>query len=134
MTKILLPLVLVVALGGCASAGNDRVKAETMGTVGSKVTKGVTTKDQVRALYGEPGSVSLTDGGSEVWHYAYAHATATAASYIPIVGIFAGGSNVEKNELVFIFDKTNIVQNYTVHASQSTVQRGTSGGVGDNAN
>ncbi len=133
MKRILLPLALVVVLGGCASAGNDRVKAETMDTVSTKVTKGVTTKDQVRALYGEPGAVSLTDGGSEVWHYAYSHATATAASYIPIVGLFAGGANVEKNEVVFIFDKSDVVQNYTVHASQSTVQRGTSGGVGADA-
>ncbi|HUN52967.1 MAG TPA: outer membrane protein assembly factor BamE [Candidatus Sulfotelmatobacter sp.] len=111
-------------LAACASAGNEKVRTETMASVGAKVTKGVTTKDQVKALYGEPMSVSLTDAGGEVWHYAYAHATATAVSFVPIVGLFAGGADVNKNEVVFIFDKNNVVQNYTVHASQSEVRRG----------
>lgn len=66
----------------------------------------------------------LTDGGSEVWHYEYAHATANGASYVPIVGLFAGGAHVNKNELVFIFDKNDVMQNYTVHASESDVRRG----------
>jgi len=95
-----------------------------MDTVGTKVVKGTTTKDQVRSLYGEPTAVSLTDAGSEVWTYEYAHATANAASFVPIVGMFAGGSNVNKNEVVFIFDKNNVMQNYTVHASQTEVRRG----------
>ena len=95
-----------------------------MDTVGSKVIKGTTTKDQVRALYGEPTNVSLTDAGSEVWTYEYAHGTANAASYVPIVTLFAGGMNVNKNEVVFIFDKSNVMQNYTVHASQTETRRG----------
>jgi hypothetical protein len=114
----------VVALGGCASAGNQQVRTETMETVGEKVVKGSTTKTQVKALYGEPGSVNLTDGGSEVWHYEYAHAVANGASYVPLVGLFAGGAHVKKNEVVFIFDSNNILQNYTVHASESDVRRG----------
>lgn len=117
-------LAAVAVLAGCASSGNDKVRTETMDTVGTKVVKGKTTKDQVKALYGEPSSVSLTDAGSEVWKYEYAHATANAASYIPIVGLFAGGADVNKNEVVFIFDKDNVLQNYTVHASQSTTRRG----------
>jgi len=95
-----------------------------MDTVGQKVARGSTTKSQVKALYGEPGSVSLTDSGSEVWHYEYAHATANGASYVPIVGLFAGGAHVKKNEVVFIFDKNDVMQNYTVHASESDVRRG----------
>jgi outer membrane protein assembly factor BamE (lipoprotein component of BamABCDE complex) len=117
-------LMAAVALCGCASAGNQKVRAETMDTMGQKVAKGFTTKAQVTALYGEPATVSLTDGGSEVWHYEYAHATANGASYVPIVGLFAGGAHVNKNELVFIFDKNDIMQNYTVHASESDVRRG----------
>jgi len=105
-------------------SGNEKVRTETMDTVGTKVVKGTTTKDQVRSLYGEPTAVSLTDAGSEVWTYEYAHATANAASFVPIVGMFAGGSNVNKNEVVFIFDKNNVMQNYTVHASQTEVRRG----------
>jgi outer membrane protein assembly factor BamE (lipoprotein component of BamABCDE complex) len=117
-------IAAVLLVSGCASAGNEKVRTETMDTVGAKVTKGVTTKDQVKGLYGEPSSVSLTDAGSEVWKYEYAHATATAVSFVPVVGMFAGGANVNKNEVVFIFDKNNVMQNYTVHASQSETHRG----------
>ena len=124
MKKFIGLLFSVALIAGCASAGNEKVRTETMDTVSAKVTKGVTTKNQVKALYGEPGSVSLTDAGSEVWHYEYAHAVANGASYVPIVGLFAGGANVTKNEVVFIFDKDNVMQNYTVHASESMVHRG----------
>jgi len=124
MKRAVAIVATAILIGGCASSGNEKVRTETMDTVSSKVTKGTTTKDQVKALYGEPSSVSLTDSGSEVWKYEYAHATATAVSYVPIVGLFAGGADVNKNEVVFIFDKNNVLLNYTVHASQSQTHRG----------
>jgi outer membrane protein assembly factor BamE (lipoprotein component of BamABCDE complex) len=124
MLKSMAVVALAVLLSGCASTGNDKVRTETMDTVSTKVVKGTTTKDQVKALYGEPTAVSLTDAGSEVWTYEYAHGTSNAAIFVPIVGLFAGGVNVNKNEVVFIFDKNNIMQNFTVHASQYETRRG----------
>ena len=131
MKPIIVAVAGAILLSGCASAGNDKVRTETMDTVGTKVVKGTTTKSQVRGLYGEPSSVSLTDSGSEVWKYEYAHATAKAVSFVPIVGLFAGGADVTKNEVVFIFDKNDVMQNYTVHASQSETRNG-GGNVGTN--
>jgi outer membrane protein assembly factor BamE (lipoprotein component of BamABCDE complex) len=124
VNKYIAILAVAVVVSGCASAGNEKVRTETMDTVATKVTKGVTTKVQVKTLYGEPNSVSLTDAGSEVWHYEYSHATVKAVNFVPIVGMFAGGADVNKNEVVFIFDKDSIMQNYTVHASQSETHRG----------
>jgi hypothetical protein len=40
------------------------------------------------------------------------------------VGLFAGGAHVKKNEVVFIFDKSDVLLNYTVHQSESDVRRG----------
>lgn len=122
--KYFVLLVAMAFVSSCASGGNEKVRTETMDSVASKVTKGVTTKEQVKAIYGEPSNVTLTDGGSEVWTYQYAHATLTPVTYVPIVGLFAGGTDVNKNEVVFIFDKNNIMQNYTVHASQTEIHRG----------
>lgn len=123
-SKFIAAAAALLLVSACASSGNEKVRTETMDTVAAKVTKGVTTKDQVKALYGEPGNVSLTDMGSEVWTYTYAHATAKAVNFVPIVGLFEGGADVNKNEVVFIFDKNNILQNFTVHASQSETHRG----------
>ncbi|MDR3448566.1 MAG: hypothetical protein P4M15_02235 [Alphaproteobacteria bacterium] len=124
MKKYFALLAVAILVCGCASAGNEKVRTETMSSISAKAVKGVTTKDQIRAIYGEPSDVSLTDGGSEVWKYAYSHSTIKAVTLVPIVGLFAGGADVDKNEVVFIFDKNNILQNYTVHASQSEVQQG----------
>jgi outer membrane protein assembly factor BamE (lipoprotein component of BamABCDE complex) len=124
MNKYFALAALSALVFGCASAGNDTIRTETMDTVGTKVVRGVTTKDKIRELYGSPLNVSLTDGGSEVWNYEYTHATATAASYVPIVGLFAGGTDVSKNQVVFIFNKDGVMQNYTVHATQTQVRQG----------
>ena len=124
MKKYLITVVAVLLISGCGSSGNEKVRTETMDTVSSKVTKGVTTKDQVKGLYGEPSSVTLTDGGNEVWKYEYAHATSQPQNFIPVVNLVARGYDVDKNEVVFIFDSKNIVQNYTVHASKSETKGG----------
>lgn len=124
MKKSIAIIVTLILVSGCASSGNEKVRTETMDTVATKVVKGTTTKSQVKSIYGEPSSVSLTDAGSEVWKYEYAHATAKAVNFVPIVGLFAGGADVNKNEVVFIFDKSDVLQNYTVHASQSETHRG----------
>ena len=131
MRKVLVSLAMVMLISGCASSGNEKVRTETMDSVASKVTKGTTTKNQVREFYGEPSEVSLTDAGGEVWKYSYAHATVKAVNFVPIVNLFSGGADVNKNEVVFIFDKNDIMQNYTVHASQSETHRG-GGDVGIN--
>ena len=124
MKKSVAMLAAVMMISSCASAGNEKVRTETMDTVSQKVVKGTTTQSQVKAMYGEPSSVSLTDGGSEVWKYEYVHATVKGATFIPIVGIFAGGQNMNKNELIFIFNSNQVMQNYTVHASQTEVHNG----------
>ena len=124
MKKYVLLLAVFALLSGCASSGNEKVRAETMDTVAAKVTKGKTTKDQVKAIYGEPLHVSLTDGGSEVWTYEYAHISSHAVNFVPIVNLFAMKHDVNKNEVVFIFDQNNVVQNYTVHASQTETGMG----------
>ena len=111
-------------VSGCASAGNEKVRTETMDTVSQKVVRGTTTATQIKAMYGEPTSVNLSDGGNEIWKYEYSHATVKGATFIPIVGIFAGGTDVNKNEVLFIFDNNKVMQNYTVHASQTEVRNG----------
>ena len=38
----------------CVSTGNTILKDETESTVAAKITKGVTTKDQVQLMFGSP--------------------------------------------------------------------------------
>jgi len=124
MKKSLLLSAALFALASCASSGNQVLKDQTTDTVAAKITKGTSSKNDVKVAFGDPTSTSFTDGGNEIWNYAYAKATAKAVNFVPIVGIFAGGADVDKKTLVILFDDTGVVKNYTLSSSQEEVKRG----------
>ena len=124
MKKSLILSAALFALASCASAGNQVLKDQNADTVATKITKGTSTKNDVKAAFGDPTSTSFTDGGNEIWNYTYAKATAKAVNFVPIVGIFAGGSDVDKKTLVVLFTDGGIVKNYTISSSQEEVKRG----------
>jgi outer membrane protein assembly factor BamE (lipoprotein component of BamABCDE complex) len=93
-------------------------------TVSQSIVDGKSTKADVQTAYGDPNDTSFTDGGNEIWKYTYAYATPTAASFVPVVGIFAGGANVDKKTLVILFDKSGVVVKHTMSSSHEQVKRG----------
>jgi len=99
--------------------GNEKISKETTESIGTKVTKGVTTKDQIKELFGEPQKVTLSYDGGLVWKYRYSESKAKAANYIPCVRFVAGGRDVHWKLVVFFFNKNNVVQNYDVSSSGS---------------
>lgn len=119
-------VVLALLLGGCASAGNVALKDESATSVSSQIVEGKTTKNEVIAKYGQPTTTTFTDGGNQVWTYRYAYATANAVSFVPIVGLFAGGAHVKSKELVVMFDKKDVVAKFTMHETEQDVSRGAS--------
>ncbi|QMI49735.1 outer membrane protein assembly factor BamE [Burkholderia sp. MBR-1] len=116
-------MLAVGTLAGCASAGNTQLKETTRESLDQKLIQGKTTKQDVRDAFGDPSAVGYTDGGREVWTYVYAHATPTAVSYVPIVNLFSHGADVDKKQLVIMFDKDGILQKFTFSRSQ-TERRG----------
>ncbi|MCL2345888.1 MAG: hypothetical protein FWC58_08570 [Desulfobulbus sp.] len=121
--------IATILLGACAaSAGNMALKDETEKTVSARIVEGKTTKDEVRAMYGQPTQTSFTDGGNEIWTFRYAYATPKAVNFVPVVGIFAGGADVQSKELVVMFDKNNVVAKFSMRESQQEVARGASAG------
>ncbi|HBS1472449.1 TPA: hypothetical protein MAC31_002423, partial [Klebsiella pneumoniae] len=69
MKKVLLVAAIAVVLAGCASGGNKSIEQETQIGVQSKIIKGKTTKQEVKAAYGDPAGVSISSDGKEQWHY-----------------------------------------------------------------
>ncbi len=114
----------LIALSACASSGNQVLKTATAETVGQSIRDGQSTKATVQAAFGDPNDTSFTDGGNEIWKYNYSYATATAVTYVPIVGAFAGGANVDKKTLTILFDKNGTVLNHTMSTSHEQVKRG----------
>ena len=99
--------VLFVLLVGCASAGNPKVADFNPGT---QIEYGKTTKQEIWNMLGEPNGKKYGDGGREVWVYSYAQAQARPATFIPIVGFFAGGIDGSAKKLIFAFDEHGVLQ------------------------
>jgi outer membrane protein assembly factor BamE (lipoprotein component of BamABCDE complex) len=114
----------IFILAGCASAGNQALKAESSDSVSQKIVKGTHTKDDVKKSFGSPNETSFTDSGNEIWRYKYAYATAKAVNYVPIANLFARGADVDRKELVVFFDKNGVVSNYSMQETKEEVKRG----------
>lgn len=87
----------LLLIGGCATTGTQidagQVKA---------FERGVTTRAEIESKLGQPNMVQTLPDGRAILTYTYAHAQARVASFIPVVGLFAGGSDV-KAQTVSIF-------------------------------
>lgn len=60
--------------------------------------------------------------------YSFSHAQARPASFIPVVGLFAGGADVRSSSVVLTFDRLGILLDYSVHRSATGMGTGLSAG------
>jgi outer membrane protein assembly factor BamE (lipoprotein component of BamABCDE complex) len=113
----LLPLILLIVwLAGCVSSGRkiDQSAAD-------KIEKGITTRDQVINLIGSPDRITRTGNGDTIYMYNYMRIAAKPASFIPYVGLFVGGSNLQHQMYMVTFGPDGVVKDYlsTYGASES---------------
>ncbi|EOI1327596.1 hypothetical protein ACMGNR_001163 [Citrobacter koseri] len=123
MKKVMIAAAIAVALAGCASSGNQQLKNETETSVQTKIQEGKTTKSEVKSYFGSPDAVSYTDGGNEIWKYAFAKVKVNGTTFIPFYGLFHNGTNGTKKELTILF-KDDTVQKYTMAESEINTKSG----------
>lgn len=125
-TPILFAIGIVIAMltSGCASTGNETLRAESEGSVSQKIVEGKTSKAEVRKMFGSPMKTSFTDGGLEIWTYEFTKISADAVSYIPIVSMFGGSSSGTKKELVVMFDDKGLIKRYAMSESDVKTKTG----------
>jgi hypothetical protein len=114
--------VIVVGLSllvGCANTGRpiDNNKVTTL-------QKGVTTRSQVEQAFGPPDNVTLSDNGGHVLTYAHAEEKPDASMYIPVYDIWAGSTEISRQQLQIIVDKNDVVQNYEFKAYEGQTTGG----------
>ena len=102
-----------VALAGCAATGVKVSEAQL-----SALHKGQTTVQETVALLGEPTSRVSPGDGSTTLVYVYAESKIRASSFVPIVGAFAGGSDVRSSMATLHFDAAGKLDNITSSSSQ----------------
>ena len=105
--KIMVLIISCLMLISCTTVGNKEI---TDSSKTSQIIEGKTTKADVLALLGEPNHVSNMLDGQEVWLYSYGRFTTRPATYIPIVGLFAGGGDMKTKSLSLIFDEKGILK------------------------
>ena len=96
MIKRRISIALSLLVIGCATYGRklDQSKVD-------QIEKGKTTRQEVLSLIGSPDQMTRDGNGNVTLTYMFVRATAKPASYIPIVGAFAGGANVQ-NQMVMV--------------------------------
>jgi outer membrane protein assembly factor BamE (lipoprotein component of BamABCDE complex) len=114
MNKTILAATMAVLLSGCASSG-VKVDPDKL----SQFTPGKTTYADVVEQFGKPTTRVITGTGETILVYAYLSAQARPETFIPIVGAFAGGADVESTSVSLTFDRHGILERT---AGQSTGQ------------
>lgn len=108
--KLIVLALLAVSISsfiGCASAGT-KVEQSSV----DNIVKGETTKSEAIALLGSPMSASLTGDGKEILVWSYAQTKMKGATFIPVVGLFAGGSNTNMTTFQVILNSEKVVEDY----------------------
>ena len=121
--KILLSVVMVIQLSGCASklpGNNPTTNPYTSGQVSLTLKKGITTQAEVARVFGAPNIVQQNTKGS-VWIYqknAEVSRSASNSSYFTILlmGSQSNNSGFEQSSktmtLIIHFNKKGIVTNF----------------------
>ena len=107
MKKTASVLIAVLVLTSCVSAGVEITQNQV-----ASLQKGITTYSDVLGRFGKPTSVMLRGDGSKIVSYVYIHGQPRPQTFIPIVGILAGGSDVKSNSATLVFDKNGVLTDY----------------------
>jgi len=73
------------------------------------VKEGESSKVDIFDTFGQPGDVNYFENSESVWVYYAVSMTTSGATYIPVVGLFAGGSNSNTQISKFFFDPNGIL-------------------------
>jgi len=73
------------------------------------VKEGESSKTDIFDTFGQPGDVNYFENSESVWVYYAGSMTVSGATYIPIVGSFAGGNNSNTQISKFYFDPNGIL-------------------------
>ena len=104
-------------------------------TTGTRVTpeqltsfkEGVATEPDVTKVFGKPQSVSTSSDGTRILVFAYMNYQVNGATFIPIVGLVAGGSTMNLNTTVFNFGADGKMISYRTTESQHQSRNGGAG-------
>lgn len=116
----LLMAATVFVLAGCAASGVKVSDAQV-----ATLKKGETTKADVLRAFGPPTTQTRVSDGTSMVIYSHFEVAVRPATFIPIVGAFAGGSDTRSNTVLLRFDADDKL----IDSSSSETMIGTGNGL-----
>lgn len=125
MNKIIVTsfFIAIFSISGCSTSGNQNLKNETPQSLQSKIIKNKTTKTELLTKLGEPDTRTTLDDGNEQWRYFMYNNQFNATTFIPVVGLFTGGSQTQSKTLEIDF-KGGIVSKWTFSTDNNNTKTG----------
>ena len=84
----------------------------------ANLEKNKTDKMKVYKSFGQPHNVTYSNKNSQ-WSYYNTQASISGASFVPFVGLVAGGTNNKIFSADFFFNSKNILENYSTNEKGS---------------
>ena len=97
----------------------------------ANLEKNKTTKTQVYKSFGQPHNVEYVSSSSQ-WTYYNTQSSMSGATFIPFVGLIAGGTNNQIFAADFFFNAKGILENYSTNEKRNFTNSfvGTARGIG----
>ncbi len=116
-------LLLPMATGACSNSGNKTLKNATQASVDAQIIDGVTTKEQVKQMFGDPLNVNYTDSGKEIWKYEMVHSSVDGINFVPGMAYFGSRNHGISKQLAIIFDGDKVLH-HTMATSKTVTGTG----------
>lgn len=107
-------------LAGCAASGTQVSQQAAL-----QFKENVTTESEILRALGPPTGVSV-GGGKKFLSYTGMQTQVKAATFIPIVGAFAGGADYQMTQAMYQLDANGVLEKITYTSSGSGMRSGAS--------
>lgn len=108
MKNLLVAGALMLALVGCGTTSGTVITPTQL----AKFEKGVTTPSDVILVLGKPNTTVSGSDGTKVMSYVYMKTSVKGATFVPVVGLFAGGAASNISSTTFSFDASGLLVSY----------------------
>ena len=115
----LLLLVFRFFFAACSyNTGNKNLQKETAASIDSKIHDGVTTKEQIRAMFGEPTGTSI-ENGHVTWTYTFNSIRLSALDFVIPVA-----NSTDRSRTLTVTFNGDVVKSHSVSDSNAKSNTG----------
>lgn len=113
--------IISVLFTGCATNIGNRNTTDIGRFM--NLERNSSTKNDVYAEFGQPHDVKWIANNESFWTYYYTKMQMSGATFVPFIGLVAGGQNTDTTVTDFYFDSNNVYtktssQNFTKYVNQ----------------